>query len=1051
MNPQPTSPASWTRLRRTVAGAAVALVPLGVGTAVAAVIPTTSAYAAHAGSAFQAAAAPAGKLTPRGCTQTNAGHVSCDLWAMTGTQQVLGKAIPIWGFSATGDTGSATAPGPLLVVRQGDVVTVTLHNGLAEPTSLAFPGQDAGSFSSGLPTTAEGGGVAPGDSAAYTFTASRPGTFLYEAGHTANGARQVAMGLSGALVVLDDDAAQAGYDDEAVLVLTEIDPRFNADPAHFDMRSFSPAYRLINGKPYPSTDAIPTDQGHKVRLRYVNAGMRLHSMSLLGGSQLLLSHDGHGLTHPQRAVIAAVEPGATIDAIAAMPTGSESKVAVFDASAQLDNDGQSTNDPLAVAFGGMLTFLDTNAPPPSTDAVGPVSSRISLSPNPSDARSAVTVSATVSDAKSGGSAVDQAEFVVDDAVTTGVGFGTQMTGSFGSPTVSVTGSIPASASALDCAQIPAPVDLNCLEAGKHIAYVRGRDAAGNWGVIGSAVLNLPKTGPQTVNGKVSPSTANGKTAVKITATGDDSAAGGNITAAEYFIGTAGAPGTGTPLTLNRQATIVTESASIPAATVAGLGEGTAHILVRSKDSLGLWGPTLDVPLPVDLTAPTVRAASVGPNPTNGQINDPSNRGYLVVSALIEDVDGQGGPQSTLVDAEAFLDPSSTTLAGGSGFQLLPVDGAMDSQSENVYGLIPLSQIRPLSQGEHRIVVRGKDAAGNWGSLSADSATARLVYDKTAPVLGTLSASPNPTAGADTVTLTAAVTENTPFVGPRFQTAEFWVGTTDPGAGKATRVTIADDGTKVSATVPLQGLPLGQQRFNMRVLDAAGNWSNAVNTTVQVDKGNRIFADTFDTGTLSAWSARAGSVSATLEAGIPPSAGNYGLAATLAGGRQNAAAYVTDNGPVDETSYHAQFAFDPHTLTSGTNTNTVLTIFEGRTANGQAFAVQYHTKGSTPEVRLFMARSQGGNATGSWVSLGAGSHVLRLDWKQGPATGSAAGQAVLSLDGTAQSTLTGANNTTSLRIQSVRLGITAGMTNTNGSTMAGTAWFDSFTSTRYTLP
>ncbi|MBM0240050.1 multicopper oxidase domain-containing protein, partial [Micromonospora sp. ATA32] len=43
--------------------------------------------------------------------------------------------------------------------------------------------------------------VAPGATRSYTFTAHRPGTYLYEAGHTALGARQVAMGLVGALVV----------------------------------------------------------------------------------------------------------------------------------------------------------------------------------------------------------------------------------------------------------------------------------------------------------------------------------------------------------------------------------------------------------------------------------------------------------------------------------------------------------------------------------------------------------------------------------------------------------------------------------------------------------------------------------------------------------------------------------------------------------------------------------------------------------------------------------------------------------------------------------
>ena len=68
------------------------------------------------------------------------------------------------------------------------------------------------------------------------------------------------MGLAGALIVLPADGSAYGsqtgypdtkYDDDAVLVMSEIDPAFNASPASFDMRNFAPKYRLFNGKPYP--------------------------------------------------------------------------------------------------------------------------------------------------------------------------------------------------------------------------------------------------------------------------------------------------------------------------------------------------------------------------------------------------------------------------------------------------------------------------------------------------------------------------------------------------------------------------------------------------------------------------------------------------------------------------------------------------------------------------------------------------------------------------------------------------------------------------------
>jgi FtsP/CotA-like multicopper oxidase with cupredoxin domain len=973
----------------------------------------------------------------------------CELWAMPGTNQVLGVSLPIWGFSSTGAAGTATAPGPVLVVSSGDSVTIRLHNGLAEPMSLALPGQRAVDFGAGLPAQAATTGIAPGDTTDYTFTASRPGTYLYEAGHTSGGARQVAMGLAGALVVLDSGAPGTAYGkayaDEAVLVLSEIDPALNATPDTFDMRDFRPAFRLINGKPYPSTDPVPTAEDHTVLLRYLNAGSQGHAMSLLGSDQTIVAQDADPLAHAESAVVAALDPGTTIDSLVTMPSGPESKVTVYEAAGHLDNDGQTTADPLSVAFGGMLTFLDTAAPIPSTDAVGPVSSRITVSPSPSNGMSNVTVTAQVSDAKTGGNFVDQAELVVDDAFTTGVGNGTPMTttsGTFGANvTVQVTGTILMTA---DCGVSPPPVALNCLEAGKHIIYVRGHDIAGNWGVIGSAVLNLPKTGPATTAGSVTPNPANGTTAVTLTATGDDSAAGGTITDAEYFIGAVGDDGLGRPMLLNRSATVVTATDDIDAATVRGFAEGRTSLFVHSKDSLGLWGPPLEVTLAVDLTAPTVQAASVGPNPTNGQVSDPSHPGYLVISAIIEDV-VDGASQSDVIDAEAFLDPTSSTLSGGSGLQLLPEDGKLDSPSERVYGLLPLTQVRTLSNGTHHVVVRGEDAAGNWGSLSATGATIELVVDKTAPVLGAVVASPNPTAGSETVTLTAPVNET------GLKAAEFWIGTTDPGVGKGTRVTVGVVGGSAIATIPLLGIPTGQQRFNLRVQDLAGNWSNAVNTTVQVDRFNRIFADDFGSGTLAAWSAvtNAARLTVSTTAGIPNNGTNPGLQVSLPGGTANTVGYVTDDTPVGETIYHGRFAFDANSLTSGTNAGTVLTLFEGRTNNAQVFALQFHRVAGTAEVRVVMSRSQGQPLVGAWVPLSTGAHTLQVDWTSGPATGTGAGSLRLVVDGSAVPTLTG--NTSTLRVESVRLGVTAGVTSTSSSTMAGRAFFDSFFSTRFTMP
>ncbi|MGO4601686.1 multicopper oxidase domain-containing protein [Terrabacter sp. 2YAF2] len=1036
-----------------VATTAYAVAPASGPTSAVAVAPATAPAAAPA--------AAVGKLTPTapGCTVTPASApdpeiVSCDLWAKPGTNEFLSQSIPIWGYSTT-EAGPATAPGPVIVAKQGDRVVLTLHNGLAEATALALPAQPASSITEGLATTATTPGIAPGATARYTFTASRAGTFLYEAGHTAGGARQVAMGLAGALVVLSTDGTAYGqsYDDEAVLVLSEIDPALNADPAKFtDLREFKPKFRLINGKPFPSTDPVATDQAHKVLLRYVNAGTELHPMSLLGGEQQLLSQDGHALGSPEPSVVAAVDPGVTMDSLVTMPSGPEAKLALFESAAQLDNGGQAAGvDPTSVAFGGMLTFLDTNAPPPSTDVVGPASTAVGVTPNPANGLGAVTVSATVTDANSGGSAIDQAELVVDDDVAT-VAAGTstiKMTGTFGSTSAVVSGTIPASATPTQCSSATPPVDLHCLSSSKHTIYVRGHDAAGNWGVVGSVILNLAKTGPQTMAGTVTPNPANGTGNVTLSATGDDTAANGTITAAEYFTGTPGVDGQGTPMSLNRQATKVALTATVPAATVLGVGEGTTHLFVHSRNSQNIWGPPLDVPLVVDVTAPRVNAASVGPNPTNGVLSPKAYPGYLVVSTEVEDRDAGGATQSNITGAEAFLDPGTAPVSG-KGLTLIAVDGAFDSPKEQAYGLIPLTQVTSLNPAvPHFVNVHAKDAAGNWGSLTADNAAVRLIIDKTAPVLGALTATPNPTSGPS-VALMGAVTETVPnYVGPRFQAAEYWIGTTDPGVGKATRLTtVFDDGANAGAEVPVTGLPNGAYTFHLRLQDAAGNWSNASTATVTVVRPNLIFSDGFDTA-LSTWSARFRAVAGTTAAGIPAGGGNVGLAATV--GARNTPAYVVDDTPLNESTYHAQFSFDPNTLTTGASGTAWATVFEGRTTTGQAFAVQYHRVGTgatAGQVRIVMSvlnRNRIATTTGPAVNLTAGAHTVKVDWVQGT-TG---GTLKLTVDGVLRDTRTGNNSGTAMQVQSARLGVIA--TTTNTSTMAGTAWFDSFISTRNIIP
>jgi FtsP/CotA-like multicopper oxidase with cupredoxin domain len=322
---------------------------------------------ALAGTTLAPVAAPRAAILPATpCTGT--GIVTCNLWAMAGgTTLPDGASVTVWGYTEMAG-GAITQPGgPALIVRQGDVVNVNLTNNLAEPTALLFQGQAM------IPDLE---GAAAGGTKSYTFTATNPGTFLYEAGLLDNAQHQVAMGLYGALVVRPTTAGQAyadastAFTDEALVVLSEIDPALNniatlqpgKTPADFDMRDYSPKYRLINGKAYPQTAPIDfatplATPASRVLLRYVNAGLEHHSMALLGLHQTVIANDGSPLFHSHTVVADTIAPGETQDTIAAIPelTVLGTKFALYDASFLLKNSN-------APGTGGMLTFLTAVKP-----------------------------------------------------------------------------------------------------------------------------------------------------------------------------------------------------------------------------------------------------------------------------------------------------------------------------------------------------------------------------------------------------------------------------------------------------------------------------------------------------------------------------------------------------------------------------------------------------------------------------------------------------------------------------------------------------------------
>ncbi len=243
----------------------------------------------------------------------------------------------LWLYGdASGATTPVQYPGPTLIVNEGDAVTVTLNNtGLMMNTSIIFPGQGEVTTTNGVvgDITQE---AAPGGTVTYSFTATNPGTYLYQSGTHMD--LQVEMGLVGALIVRPSGFDQntnrvaygstdSAYDHEYLFVLSEMDPviheriffgeQFLQDPlafmsgAAYNISDRFAVYWFINGRngldallppnvfthPNQPYNSLPqTRPGEKVLMRFVGAGHDAHPFHAHGNHNLTIARDGRLLS-----------------------------------------------------------------------------------------------------------------------------------------------------------------------------------------------------------------------------------------------------------------------------------------------------------------------------------------------------------------------------------------------------------------------------------------------------------------------------------------------------------------------------------------------------------------------------------------------------------------------------------------------------------------------------------------------------------------------------------------------------------------------------------
>jgi FtsP/CotA-like multicopper oxidase with cupredoxin domain len=182
-------------------------------------------------------------------------------------------AEPAYGFTLE-EGGAVTPaappylPGPTILLKRGEPVSITVENRLPEATGVHWHGIELESYYDGVPGFAGTPGqiapaIMPTASFEARFTPPRAGTFIYHS-HV-DEVRQQQAGLSGALLVLDDPKS---YDPIRDIVLLVTTPRRLADDDVV----------LLNGTATPPARELRA--GERYRLRLINVHVSRPNLSI---------------------------------------------------------------------------------------------------------------------------------------------------------------------------------------------------------------------------------------------------------------------------------------------------------------------------------------------------------------------------------------------------------------------------------------------------------------------------------------------------------------------------------------------------------------------------------------------------------------------------------------------------------------------------------------------------------------------------------------------------------------------------------------------------
>ncbi|QTF92857.1 multicopper oxidase domain-containing protein, partial [Halomonas sp. BM-2019] len=202
---------------------------------------------------------------------------------------------------------------PLIEVREGDKLDITLINELEQETTLHWHGVPVPQAQDGAPWDA----VAPGESRQYryTFPAGSAGLHWFHPHPHEGTARQVAHGLAGALLVRPPQDLLPVEVEEHLLVVSDLRLRANGEIAPHTaedwMNGREGELLLVNGQREPRLDVAP---GTTLRLRLINACAGRYLRLRLDEHELtLIGTDGGLIERPQPLEELLLTPGERAD------------------------------------------------------------------------------------------------------------------------------------------------------------------------------------------------------------------------------------------------------------------------------------------------------------------------------------------------------------------------------------------------------------------------------------------------------------------------------------------------------------------------------------------------------------------------------------------------------------------------------------------------------------------------------------------------------------------------------------------------------------------